>query len=74
MINPGFKKDKAETAKSVLDIGDKPITNMSMPPEGDALPPGTQGFDISAMNRSERRRLGRLHSFKIQGTNKPFIR
>lgn len=71
MMLPFKKKKQAETTNGITDIGDVPITNASLPPDGEAMPPGMKPFDISTMNRSERRRIGKKHHFKIEGTNKP---
>lgn len=42
-----------------------------MPPlAGNALPP--EAFNVSEMNRSERRRLSKMNKIKIVGTNTPY--
>jgi hypothetical protein len=61
----------SEEPKGVMDIDESIFSNV--PPVGAALP-DESAFDVSKMNRADRRKLEKKHKFKIVGTNKPFVK
>lgn len=67
-ISPG-----EQGTASILTVHDEGVLS-NLPPEGEAMPSGGPSFDVSLLNRKQRRMFKRKHHVNIVGTNRPFVK